>query len=250
MKCKVCKKDFENHLLDRQDALNIHKFGGFRNRCFYKTSFRGFDFSGRVRDYTKIIRYNELSYPFLKDSKNRPINERYTKKDVKVSLRTGKISNPYLKAIQEGQKKYDSDGNPLYLLDFTKPTPIPHPQGVNIIKVGDYIYKSKFKNSNFEKCDFSHSVFSSFLKKHKSRIINCNFSKTNWNGAKLNNVIFKDCNMRGVDMTNLKSFKNVAFINCNMRGVRIPEEMILKNPINEDLMDNSRKRSKASTRKR
>lgn len=51
-------------------------------------------------------------------------------------------------------------------------------------------------------------------------------------------------------MTNLKSFKNVAFINCNMRGVRIPEEMILKNPINEDLMDNSRKRSKASTRKR
>jgi hypothetical protein len=250
MECKICKKPFDIHILDRNDALKIHKFGGFRNRCFYKTSFQGFDFSGKVRDYTKTIRYNKLSYPLLKDSKNRPIIDKYNKKDVKISLRTGKVPNPYMKPIQEGQRKYDLDGNPIYLLDFSKPTPIPHPQGVNIIKVGEYIPKSLIKNSNFERCDFSYSIFTSFLKKHKSRIINCNFSKTIWKGAKLNNVIFKDCNMRGVDMTNLKSFKNVAFINCNMRGARIPEGMILQNPINENLMDNSRKRSKASTRKR
>jgi len=236
--------------LDRQDAQNIHKFGGFRNRCFYKVSFRGFDFSGKVRDYRRTVRYSKLSYPLLKDSKNKPIIERYSKKDVSISLRTGKVANPYIHPIQDGQKKYNSDGNPIYVLDFSKPTPIPSHKGVNIIKIGDYIYQSSIKNSNFEKCDFSFCIFTSFLKKYNSRIINCNFSKTTWNGAKLNNVIFKDCNMRGVDMTNLKSFKNVAFINCNMRGARIPDEMVLQNPINENLMDNSRKRSKSSTRKR
>ena len=250
MKCQICNLLYEEHSLTRDDALNIHKFGGYRNRCFLKTNFKGFEFKGKLTDERVIIKYNNITYPILRDAKGRPIIAKYSKKDEQISLRTGKVSNPYIKIVQEGQNKFDKLGNPIFLLDLDNPIPVHHPNGKSIIKSGIYIKKSLFKNSNFEKSDFSNTIFKSFLKKYNSRIIACNFSKTKWNGATLENVIFKDCNMRGVDMTNLKFFKNVAFINCNMRGSRIPDEMVLQNPINENLMDNSRKRSKSSIRKR
>jgi len=207
----------------------------------------GLTFDARPHDRRATIRFNEYEYPQALDSKGRPIFKRYTRKQALASMRYGK-GNKFLVPVQEGQEARDSHGARIPVLDFTKPSPKEDSNGKYTMKIGESSIGCRIKNSNFERANLRNSVWVGFL--NKNRIENCDFSRSNWDGATMRNVVFKNCDMRGCDFTAVKQFKNVAFVNCNMRGARIHEDMVLQNPINSHLMDGGRKRSRASTRRR
>lgn len=246
----------------RNQVIKALTYGGMRNRnCgplqvkkgdywqpvkpLRPISLRGLAFSGKTRDSRIEVRFSVFEYPQAIDSKGRPMFRRYTRKEHLASIRFGK-GNHYRTPVQEGQEVLDSHGARIPVLDYSKPSPKEDSNGKFAMKTGDYTPRCRVSGSNFERADLRDTQWVSFL--NKNRITNCDFSRTNWQGASLRNVVFKNCDFRGVDMTLLKQYKNVAFVNCNMRGTRIPADMVIQSPINAHLMDSGRKRSLASQR--
>ena len=246
----------------RSQVIKALIYGGMRNRnCgplqvkkgdywqpvkpLRPISLRGLTFSGKTRDSRIEVRFSVFEYPQAIDSKGRPMFRRYTRKEHLASIRFGK-GNHYRTPVQEGQEVLDSHGVRIPVLDYSKPSPKEDSNGKFVMKTGDYTQRCRISGSNFERADLRDTLWVSFL--NKNRITNCDFSRTNWQGASLRNVVFKNCDFRGVDMTVLKQYKNVAFVNCNMRGTRIPADMVIQSPINAHLMDSGRKRSLASQR--
>ena len=78
------------------------------------------------------------------------------------------------------------------------------------------VRKPKFviNNSNFEKKNFSNQD-RNFSLINKSKFFNCSFEYTLFKETKLNDVIFKDCDLTGVVLRG-SEFHNVEFNNCKM----------------------------------
>jgi len=234
----------------------------------------GKDFSGEIfygvqvpAKVTKKTKYTDMKYPPKLDSKGRPIQQRYTAKEARDSRKTGRrgAGTKYPKPVEEGQKKVDDKGNPIYELDKTKPVPDEESGKMFTVKEGERVKSIRLRNLSFIKSNFNDAVFKFYNEKgkvlrikgkdvkvtipekgvkggkekslrYRGEIYRCNFRQATFNGAVFSDVVFKECNFRSVDLTKAKTIRNVTMIDCNVRGASIPSTVRLVNPINKDKM--------------
>jgi len=198
------------------------------NKNFDNELFNGKDLSKR-----KETKYTEMEYPPKRDDRGRLVEQRVTPKEARDSNKYGRTGRSKFEGVaQAGQRKKGQ-----YELDLNKPKPKPSGRGKFTMKVGDKKTPIRLKKISFKNCSFKKAQFGYYREEDPAGVIKlCNFSRSNFTGARMVNVVFEDCDLRGVDLSKLAMIKNVTLIRCNVRGASIPKGIKNIEPRNADKM--------------
>jgi len=198
------------------------------NKNFDKEIFNGKDMSNQ-----KETKYTEMEYPPKRDDRGRLVEQRVTPKEARESNKYGRTGRSKFEGVaQAGQRKKGE-----YELDLTKPTPKPSGRGKFTMKTGKKRTPIRLKKVSFKNASFRQAQFGFYRKEDPSGVIKlCNFSRANFNGAKMTNVTFEDCDFRGVDLSKLAIVRNVTLVRCNVRGASLHKDIKNIEPRNADKM--------------
>tara|TARA_R110000824_G_scaffold116061_3_gene267378 strand:+ start:533 stop:1303 length:771 start_codon:yes stop_codon:yes gene_type:complete len=196
-------------------------------------SFVGEKFNGKLIDKRKSTKYTEMKYPPKRDERGRLVEERVSRKEAKDSNRSGRTGRSKFEGVaQAGQKKTGQ-----YELDLSKPEPKPSGKGKFTMKTGKRNTPIRLKKISFKRCDFKNAIFAFYRKQDPAGVIKlCNFSRASFINATLGNVVFEDCDLRGVDLTKCNIKGEVILRRCNVRGASVPKSIKMIEPKNKDKM--------------